>query len=74
MVDKKNVGTASIRLLPADLRRLDQGYGFQSDACSGAAEYERGQIPPASLLLAAILSGSLWWGIIAGIRLVWPAI
>jgi hypothetical protein len=29
------------------------------------------QLPPGSLLLATMLSGSLWWGIIAGIRWIW---
>lgn len=32
------------------------------------------QLPLSSLLLAMILSGLLWWGIIAGLRWIWQAI
>lgn len=31
------------------------------------------QMPLSSLLLAVVLSGSLWWGIIAGLRWIWQA-
>ena len=37
-------------------------------------QVSEGQIPLPSLLLAALLSGSLWWGLIAGARWVWLAI
>lgn len=30
--------------------------------------------PLSSLLLATVLSGSLWWGIIAGLHWIWQAI
>lgn len=33
-----------------------------------------GQIPLPSLLLATVLSASMWWGIAAGIRWIWLAI
>jgi hypothetical protein len=32
------------------------------------------QLPLSTLLVAMILSGSLWWGIIAGLRYIWRAI
>jgi hypothetical protein len=32
------------------------------------------QLPLSTLLVAMILSGSLWWGIIAGLRWIWLAI
>jgi hypothetical protein len=37
-------------------------------------EARTAQIPVPSLLLAAVLSGSLWWGILAGVRLIWRVI
>ena len=74
MEDKKNVGTTLIRLLPADLGRSDGGYRFQKGSCTAASDLERVQIPLPSLLLATVLSGSLWWGILAGMRWMWQAI
>lgn len=38
------------------------------------ATLSEGQIPPPSLLLATVLSGCLWWGIIAGMRWIWQAV
>ena len=76
MEDKKNVGTTLIRLLPADLGRSDRGYRFQKGSCTAASDLERVQmqIPLPSLLLATVLSASLWWGILAGMRWMWQAV
>ena len=68
---KKTVGTTLIRLLPADLSRSDRGYRFQKASCTAASDLERVQIPLPSLLLATVLSASLWWGILAGMRWIW---
>ena len=37
-------------------------------------QVREGQIPLPPLLLATVLSASLWWGIIAGVRWIWLAI
>jgi hypothetical protein len=64
------VGTIIIRPLPADIRRVD--YSVQTG--TAASDLEGVQIPLRSLLLATVLTGSLWWGIIAGMRWVWRAL
>jgi hypothetical protein len=54
---------------------------IQVRVCSGSGRGVRlpailreGQIPLPTLLLAIVLGGCLWWGIIAGMRWIWLAI
>ncbi len=62
-------------LLPADVLGSDPDRGqFEVRAGSAAAGEFAGQVPPSSLLLGAMLSGFMWWGIIAGMRWIWLAI
>jgi len=64
---KKNVGTTLIATEA----------GASSGSGSGVrlpAILTEGQIPLPSLLLATVLSASLWWGILAGMRWIWLAI
>ena len=68
------MGTTLIRLLPADGCRPDRGSRVRTETCADAGDFERGQIPLPSLLLATVLSASLWWGILAGVRWIWLAV
>lgn len=61
MDDKSYVGTAIIR-------------SDQEDQADLVVSGEAPQIPLWSLLLATVLSGSLWWGIVVGIRSMFPVI
>jgi hypothetical protein len=74
---KKNVGITLI----VDSFPLTVAAETEARACSGSGREVRlpailreGQIPLPSLLLATVLSASLWWGIIAGMRWIWLAI